>query len=32
MTNWYTDPEIHAEDFDEMTALWAALAEDGAEA
>ena len=31
MANWYDNPEIHAEDFDEMVALWAALAEEDSE-
>ena len=31
MANWYDNPEIHAEDFDEMIALWAALAEEDSE-
>lgn len=31
MANWYDNPEIHAEDFDEMTALLAALAEEDSE-
>lgn len=31
MANWYDNPEIHAEDFDEMVALWAALAEEDPE-
>jgi hypothetical protein len=31
MANWYDNPEIHAEDFDEMAALWAALAEEDSE-
>ena len=31
MTNWYENPEIHAEDYEEMAELLATLAEDGPE-
>ena len=32
MLNWYMNPEIHAEDYEEMVELLAALAEEDLEA
>lgn len=31
MTNWYENPELHAEDYEEMLELLASLAEEDAE-
>ena len=31
MADWYMNPEIHAEDYEEMTELLASLAEENAE-
>ncbi len=31
MTNWYENPEIHDEDYEEMAELLATLAKDGPE-
>lgn len=31
MMNWYENPELHDEDYEEMTELLAALAEEDAE-
>ena len=31
MLNWYENPELHDEDYEEMMDLLASLAEDGAE-